>query len=610
MTAELRVGLLAAALAAAFNVHAQTSGADQTVVVTATRVPQAAANLVTDVSVIGPQQLRGVVQGSLAQQLDQLAGIETTVNGGPGAATGVFIRGASSNQTLTLIEGFRIGSATLGSTSFQGLPATRFGRVEVLRGPASGLYGADAIGGVVQLFLPRGAGPFGAFADLGAGTQGTRAANAGVQGQAGAFDYAVSVGHARSDGFSATKPGNFSYHPDRDGYERSNASANLNFALAPGHELGLVAFSDRLRSEFDDGANFANAINKLQSQLVGLRSSHQLGQAVRLRLRAGDTVDRLESISRFPGAFRTKQRQLAADTEWTIHPSAVLGVGYERLEQQVESSSFAAPERTTDSLRASLFVNAAAHIVQLSARHDDSSQYGGRTTGSLAYGYRLTRTLRLGGGVSTGFRAPSFNDLYFPGFGRTAIRPETARNAELGAYWDSVTTRARAVVYRNQVRDLIVFAPSCPDPSPQFRSGCADNVNRARLEGISLELTHRIDTTRLHAALDFQRPRDETLDKRLPRRAARHAAFAVDQTIGQAMVGVEWLVSGERYDDAANRRRLGGFGVLNLRAEAPLTRELSVFARANNIFDKDYETASLFATPGANVFVGLRYASR
>ena len=597
-------------MAAAFDVRAQGGGADQTVVVTATRTPQAAANLITDVSVVGPQQLRGVMQGSLAQQLDQLPGIETTTNGGPGAATGVFIRGASSNQTLTLIEGFRIGSATLGSTSFQGLPATRFGRAEVLRGPASGLYGADAIGGVVQLFLPRGAGPFGASADIGAGTQGTRAANAGVQGQAGALDYAVSVGHARSDGFSATKPGNLSYHPDPDGYERSNASANLNLALAPGHELGLVAFSDRLRTQFDDGPNFADAINRQQSQLVGLRSSHQLGQALRLNLRAGDTVDRLESVSRFPGAFRTRQRQLAADTEWTIHPSAVLGLGYERLEQQVQSSSFVAPERTTDSLRASLSVNTTTHILQVSARHDDSSQYGARTTGNLAYGYRLTNVLRVGGGVSTGFRAPSFNDLYFPGFGRAGIRPETARNAELGAYWDSDTTRARAVIYRNQVRDLIVFAPSCPDPSPQFRSGCADNVNRARLEGISLGLTRRLGATRLHAALDFQRPQDETLDKRLPRRAARHAAFAVDQAVGQAVLGIEWLVSGERYDDASNLRRLGGFGVVNLRAEAPLTRELSVFARANNVFDKDYETARLFATPGANVFVGLRYASR
>ena len=607
---------IAAALAAPLYGHAQSATpADglPTVVVTATRSPQSAVDLVTDVSVIGPRRLRDTAQGSLADELDREPGIETIANGGPGAATGVLLRGANAGQTLTLIEGFRIGSGTLGSTSFQGLAPARFDRVEILRGPASSFYGADAIGGVVQLFLPRGAGPVAASVDAAAGNYHTRAANAAVNGRSGRFDYSLSMGHARSEGFNTSKPGNFSFNPDRDGYERSNAAANMNFAVTPDHSVGVVLYSDRLTTQFDDGPAFAGASTRQRTQLVGLRSSHALGDSVRVSLRAGDTLDDNENVSRFPGRFESRQRQYAVDGEWLLSRSVTLAGGLERLEQDVASSSYGPgtpPGRTTNSVRAALFVNTNPHILQLSLRHDDNSQYGARTTGGLAYGYRLTTALRVGGGVSTGFRAPSFNDLYFPAFGRPEIRPETSRNVELGAYWDTPATTARAVLYRNQVRDLVVFAPTCPDPSPQFRFGCADNVNRARLEGLSIGATHRVGDTRLQVALDLQRPMDETLDKRLPRRATRQASFAIDQAVGRALVGMEWLVSGARFDDASNTQRMGGFGVVNLRAELPLSGGLSLFARANNVLDKNYETARLFATPGANLLVGLRYAGR
>lgn len=607
---------IAAALVVPACAHAQAATSPEaapTVVVTATRSPQSAVDLITDVSVIGPRRLRDAAQGSLANELDREPGVETIVNGGPGAATGVLLRGANAGQTLTLIEGFRIGSATLGSTSFQGLAPARFGRVEVLRGPASSLYGADAIGGVVQLFLPRGAGPLATSVDAAVGNQHTRVANAGISGQSGLLDYSLSAGHARSDGFNTTRPGNFSFNADRDGYERSNAAANLNYALSADHSVGLVLYADRLEAQFDDGPAFANAVNRQRSQLVGVRSSHALGDKLRVALRAGSTLDDNESVSRFPGRFESRQRQYAVDAEWSLHRSVTLAGGVERLEQDVESSSYGAATpsgRTTNSVRAAVFVNTDPHILQASLRHDDNSQYGARTTGALAYGYRVTPALRLGGGVSTGFRAPGFNDLYFPGFGRAEVKPETSRNVELGAYWDTGSTSARAVLYRNRVRDLIVFAPTCPDPAPQFRLGCADNVNDARLEGLSVGASHRVGDLRLQMALDLQRPMDETLDKRLPRRAARQASFALDQAIGRVLVGAEWLVSGARYDDARNTRRMGGFGVLNLRAEVPLSVGLSLFARVNNVLDKEYETARLFATPGANLLVGLRYASK
>jgi vitamin B12 transporter len=229
----------------------------------------------------------------------------------------------------------------------------------------------------------------------------------------------------------------------------------------------------------------------------------------------------------------------------------------------------------------------------------------GKTTGAVAYGYQFAPSFRMTAGASTGFRAPTFNDLYFPGFSNPSLEPETSRNVEIGAYFYGTamggTWEARAIAYRNRVSELIVL--QC---DADFNC-IPHNVQRATLEGVTLGLNARFGDTTIGASLDLANPEDDLTGMLLPRRARQHGAVTLGQTIGAVRLGAEVVASSYRYDDAANTRRLGGYGILNLTAEWDFAKGWTLFARANNVFDQDYQLAADFSTGGATLFAGLRW---
>src|SRR5205807_2381377 len=157
---------------------------------------------------------------------------------------------------------------------------------------------------------------------------------------------------------------------------------------------------------------------------------------------------------------------------------------------------------------------------------DDSSQFGGRTTGTFAYGYAVSEGLRATASFGTAFKTPTFNDLYYPGFSNPELKPESARNAELALRYSSNALSAGLVAYRNRVRDLIVF--QC-----DANFNCApQNVAEATLEGVTAELAGRVGELSAKASIDLQRPVDDTNGFLLPRRARRHAAFSLTRDAG------------------------------------------------------------------------------
>ena len=221
-----------------------------------------------------------------------------------------------------------------------------------------------------------------------------------------------------------------------------------------------------------------------------------------------------------------------------------------RQEQLATDTAFAVTERNTNSATGVYQVRYDALALQANLRRDDSSQYGGKTTGGIAVGYKASPAWRFTAGYSTGFKAPSFNDLYYPGFSNPNLVPETSQNAELGAYWTSaygdVRWEARAIGYHNQVKDLIVFGCDA-------NFNCVpNNVDRATLEGVTLGLDLTWRDTRVVGSLDLQNPENDTTGNLLPRRARQHGALQVLQQVGPVQLGVEFVASSLRYDDPAN----------------------------------------------------------
>jgi len=578
------------------------------VVVTAARAAQPIADALADVTVIGADEiLRSGVQ-SLAELLQRQPGVEIVQNGGPGSVAGALLRGANRGQTLVLIDGLRAGSSSAGSTTLEAIPLDQIDRIEILRGPASSLYGADAIGGVIQVFTkrPQGTALTPNFS-AGYGTYNTGTVSAGLAGTSGPVRYALQVGGRTSDGFNAiVNPDNYSFNPDRDGLSTANLSANLVWTWASGQELSLQYFGNRLNSQFDGGAPYFDDRTITTVQTWSASSRNRVNDVWTSLLTAGQGSDNSESQTSYGNSmFKTTQRQYFWQNDFTL-PMGALGVIFERREEHLATDAdFATTQRDTNSATGVYQLRVDAFSLQANLRRDDSNQYGGKTTGGLALGYKLSPAWRMTAGYSTGFKAPSFNDLYYPGYSNPGLVPETSRNVEVGIYWmgaaGEVRWEARAIGYRNEVSQLIVF-----ECDASFN--CApQNVDRATLEGATLGLDLNWRDTLVTASLDLQNPTDDATGKLLPRRARTHGAVQAQQQAGPVQLGLEFVASSLRYDDAADTVKMGGYGIVNLTAEWAFAKGFTLLLRGNNVLNKNYQLAADFATGGSTVYASLRW---
>ena len=615
--AASRAPLLAAALAAAFPLAVlaqQTDTALPVVQVTSTRTPQPARDVLTDNVVITAEQIAASGQTSLVELLQQQRGLEISRNGGPGTSASVFLRGAANAQNVVLIDGVRVGSSTFGGASWSSFPLEQIERIEIVYGPLSTMYGADAIGGVVQIFTRKGERAPGFRAGAGIGSHGTRSLEAGLGGASGGergVRYSVNVAREKSDGFSATRPGNFSYNPDKDGYTRESASGQLGMDLARGHEVGLTFLHSRLDADYDNGLSSFDDRTISRAGAYSLYSRNQLTANWSSLLRLSRGVDKSDTRSEF-GDFigNTRQDALAWQNDVTLGSDLAQLLVERRIEHIDSSDVGVSGSRATNAIAGTYQMRRGAHLASASLRNDDSTQYGSKTTGSLAYGYRLSEALRVNASAGTSFRAPSYNELYYPQYGVPTNRPERGKNVEAGVYYEQGGSTLSAVFYRNRVTDLITYAGQCPVAPENYPFGCAYNINQALLTGVTLGASTRLGPYTLRGSLDIQNPRDETTDLLLPRRAKRHGTLALEYASGALAGGLETRFASKRFDDGANSAALSGYALLNLYASYRINRDWSVYGRWNNMLDKDYELASGYATAGSNVFVGVRYGLR
>ncbi|WP_230409573.1 TonB-dependent receptor domain-containing protein [Undibacterium fentianense] len=606
---------LAFAVASCFStsVFAQSNELQPQVIITAGRQPQVAKDVLADNVVISSEQILRSGATSIVDLLAQQRGIEISRTGGAGSVSSVFIRGAANSQSVVFVDGVRIGSSTTGGATWSSIPLSQIERIEIVYGPLSSLYGADAIGGVIQLFTKKSGAQSRTSLSAGIGSHHLRKVEIGIFGSSASnFQYSLNTAKESSDGFSASKPGAgaFTYNADNDGYTQKSFNGNLAWKLTPELTAGVNFVQSTLDVNFDAGPSY-NDRGQQKFDNVATFVKGKLASNWNSSLQFSRNTDRV-----YTDASYGKGQADTAQRGWTWQNDVnfgrdVLQIVVEDREEDVRTNTVGLNgKRDTQSYALGYTLKQDGHLASISARLDDSSQYGRHSTGGIAYGYKLNDALRVNASYGTSFRAPTFNELYYPGFGVASNRPELGKNKEVGVYYDDNVLQFSAVYYQNKITDLLVSTNPCPVEVSTHRYGCAFNVNKATLSGLTLGASVRLGTWDLRSSVDIQDPQDDTTGKRLARRAKRHASFGMDYRFADLTLGLESLVSGERFDDAANRNRLAGYGILNFIAKYPLSADWSLLARWNNLTNKDYELARNYRTPGSNFFLGLSYGAK
>ncbi|HCO42972.1 MAG TPA: TonB-dependent vitamin B12 receptor [Gammaproteobacteria bacterium] len=590
----------------------QAAGDDPlTINVTAARTPQSNVDTLASVTVIDRDEIERRQAHSVQDALRGVPGLSFSNNGGLGKATSVFLRGAESDQVLVLVDGVRVGSATLGTTSIQDIPIDQVERIEVVRGPRSSLYGADAIGGVIQIFTRKGGGPLTPRLSLGGGSHGTQDYSAGLSGGGERGWFSVGASHLQTRGFNscAGRPfppggGCFTDEPDHDGYRNTGVAARAGYRLTD----TLSAEAHYLRGEGEneyDGSVFSSNSSDYTQDVFGARVDWRVLSGWQMSLSGGRSRDLADAFhdDSFRSTFNSNRYSASWLNVFTIGAAQRLTLGADWLDDRVSGTTdYGQDSRDNAAGFAQYQGQFGSHELTAAVRRDDNQQFGGHTTGSLAWGYRFSPTLRVMASWGSAFKAPTFNELYFPFFGNPSLEPEEADSYELGVAGQHGAVDWSLNLYQTDIDELIGFDASFVPV----------NIDKTRIRGLEAIASTRLAGWDLAANLSVLDPENRGQDanrgNQLPRRAKLLGRLDADRSLGAWRIGASLYGEGKRYDDIANTTELGGYVTFDLRATYALTRDWSLEGKLANALDKHYRTANLFNQDGRNAMLTVRYA--
>lgn len=611
------------------------------VVVTATRTATPITDQLSEVTLISRQDIERSAADSLPQLLSQLPGVQMTGDSARGLTASVFIRGSNNQHALVLIDGQRVSSATVGATAIAHLPLAQIERVEVLRGSASSLYGADALGGVIQIFTRQGEHAPAPEASVTLGSYGTRAVSTSYGGKVDDTRFRISLGREVVTGFSdikAPRGGYYdSFNPDRDGYQQSNLGLSLVHRLSPAWEFGATYWASRSTKRSDNancdpkdyvGTSCTTAFDNRELQRLEswqLRTQFRPSADWTSVLRLGQSRDDLRSWLYDPGVpkvtvprYITTQQQLSWQNDVRVGPGVWMSALERRRVALDSTQAFTVRSQDSDSLVLGYQAWLDRHLWQASVRKDWVQAMPNQATYSLGYGYKFMPRWLGRASVGTGYKVPTFNDLYWPEDyanmyrGNPLLRPERSRNAELGLGYQAQDTTASLTVYRNVVKDIIVNTYDA-----DIGLVTPVNVNSAVLRGLTLQGSQRWTSWTFKAAFDLLDAQDTATGLQLPRRVPRSATLNASRSSGVWSYGGQLGLYSHRYNDKENLQRLSGYGLVHFHLGYALSPQLRLQARLSNVFDRDYVQAqglydpfNQYAVAGRSLFVTLRYAPK
>ena len=609
------------------NVFADTTLKTSDVFVTATRTSIPKKNVIADITLISEEEIKLAGSSSLPELLQRQPGIEISNNGGQGKVSTLFLRGASSTHSVILLDGIRIDSATAGLTAIENIPLSQIEKIEIVRGPASSLYGQDAIGGVIQIFTKKGLNGFKPYISFGYGKYNTSIAQGGIRGGDDTTSYAINLSSQNSRGFSAFEPNTNPaataniYNLDKDGYRNKSVSASLSHKINEKLDINFQYFLSQGKNKYDN--RFANSDPNIdwkntqdQESLSGTVNSQLTNywkSSFRVGLGIDDYVEKQRSISyvtrEVDNVYKTIQNQITWQNDILL-PLGSLVLLYDKLDQKINvtDTSYSKKDRQNDAYMIGYNLNQANHNFQANVRKDFNSVYRDATTGNIGYLYAMNSNWSIASSFGTAFRSPTFNYLYAGSYANPDLQPEKSKNIEAQLKYQSDAEFFSFVTFKNKITDFIIS-----DGTTGYRPY---NINTAEIYGATVSSSHFMNHFQVKSSFTVQSPMNESADKYLPRRSNFFGTVGLNYFIQNWNLGFEATGSGNRYNDAANLFNIPGYIKTNLFVDYQINKNLTMNARVDNVLGKNYTYAYegnpttdgfRYQTPSQSFFISLRY---
>jgi len=605
-------GGFTAILFATSTVHAIEDNDRLTIEITGSRTAQTVDESLAPVTVIDREQIEARPSASVTDLLRSTPGINIVNNGGKGSQASIFMRGTESDHTLILLDGIRIGSATTGTAAIQDIPLDQIERIEIVRGPRSSLYGSDAIGGVIQLFTRKPTSGTQPSFSVSGGSNASAGLNAGVSGRIDNSWYNASFSSFKTDGFNACdgKPfpnggGCFTDEPDDDGYKNNSFNLAGGVQISPKVNASLNALY--IDSEVDYDGSFSNEKDAVNQNIGGKLeiAASDIWSTSLLLASSKDHSDNFKDGT-FTSQFNTDRDQISWLNDILSGDAGKVTLGLDYYNDSVSGSTdYAVDSRDNTGLFAQYLGKLASIDLQASIRSDDNEQFDKQTTGGLSLGQDFANGLRWTASYGTAFKAPTFNELYFPGFGNANLDAETSESFDLGLSGRSEKLYFSANVFETRIEDLIAY---------NAMVGLPVNVGEARIPGIEFTLGTLLASWNVVMDVTLLSPKNESAGpnkgKQLARRPESMFNLALMQSWNKLDLKVDLHTQGDSYDDLANTQKLDGFTTVNLNLGYKVSGDWLINFALNNIFDQDYETAKYYNNDGINGMLTLRYAPR
>jgi vitamin B12 transporter len=605
---------------------------DEHILVTANRSQQESYLALSANQIITREAIEQLQVTNVSDILKTVAGMHIANQGGAGQASSVYTRGTNSNHTLILIDGVRVGSATLGTVNLSAISAQQIERIEIVKGPRAALWGSDAIGGVIQIFTKQHSNGEGSFT-VGAGSNGLLQAAASIGFGNQQHQYTLNVSSEKADGFNAyvSDPNN-PYdinEPDEDGYNRQSVSLLGNSQFTETMSMKVVGRFEESNSDYDASYPDSPCWDDYTKICPSFYANKQIAENYHLRLAGIYQTDKLSfeaSIAKNQdqGAthgngiakgdadqIKTERDQFSLVGNYQLSGETGFSFGTDWYEESVSTNtdkdswtpgfqSWALDKRSVSAVFAQARHQVNEFVFEGAGRYDDIENLGSEFNYNASIGYQLPENWLISLNRGTGFKAPTFNDLYWPGSGNPDLRPESSETNEILVRNSAENALLEISLYETDIDDLIAWSPN------EFGQWQPANINEAEMQGVDISYSGNYDDFDYQISLTYVETEDKSTGKELLRRPKFIANYVVNYHWNDWLFGTVVSYRDEAKD--SGNVDLDDYWIVDLTTSYEVSEALKIAGKISNAFDKNYQSALNYQADDTNFSVNVSYA--